>query len=211
MEQDKDSKTAWIVFGANSLIAKALISLLESKNILVFPVFRDQKIDFKKIKSYENLKLNIVMFNGKVFFKKFLETKSQDIAEIIDSNFTSTVTFLQRVFSEDLNVKKVFYIGSRAGQVTGHHKYFSMYAASKNAVLGLFRTLSAEFSNILFTYYICPSTDTGIFDRGVVDKDLLQEVKSKENTIKNTPEKIAEFIFENLEKQTQNFENLILD
>jgi hypothetical protein len=55
-----------------------------------------------------------------------------------------------------------------------------LYASAKTALLGLLRSLSAEFPNIQFIYYVCPSADTNIFQNGLVDKELMSAVKRNE-------------------------------
>jgi NAD(P)-dependent dehydrogenase (short-subunit alcohol dehydrogenase family) len=201
------NRKAWVVFGANSVLAKNLIKILNGSNEVVFPVGRDQNIELEKLKDFDT---TVVMFNGQVFFKKFQEITGADIQTQLNSNLISTVTFLQKLFKEEIAIKKVFLVGTRAGMNVGHHKYFSLYAASKFACLGLFRSLSAEFPSTFFTYYVCPSADTNIFSRGLVDNDLLLEVKSKEQTIKKTPDEIAEKIHNFLESQAENLPDLIL-
>jgi len=210
-----EKKIAWVIFGASSPIAKSLVEKLkENEDYKIFAVSRNSDYDFKKfkesIKDLEGFEIYSVLFNGKIFFKKFEDISPKDLQDIEEANLDSTIFYLQAILKNNLNTKKVMIIGSRAGQITGHHKYFSLYAATKTACLGLLRSLSAEFPNTMFTYYICPATDTDIFKNGAVDQELLLEVKSKENTVKKTTKEIAVFIKDTLENQKENFKDLII-
>jgi short-subunit dehydrogenase len=113
-------------------------------------------------------------------FKKFESISKYDMDEMFEANIFSIIKNFQSVLKNNIQISKVITIGSNAGLYFSHHKYFSLYASAKTALLGLLRSLSAEFPNIQFIYYVCPSADTNIFQNGLVDKELMSAVKRNE-------------------------------
>ena len=213
-------KTGWVILGANSVIAKELIKLLsKNKGDEIFCISRKQKSKSKSnihyldnknylntVREFRGINLNVLMFNGRVFYKKFNEATEKDLRDTIDSNFYASTLFLISLFKHSLNIKKIVEIGTRAGLKTDH-KYFSLYAATKTANLALLRSLSAEYTDILFTYFIGGSVKTNIFARGIVSKEL---IKGKpKNKFAIPPQEFAKEIFEYTVTQKKNSKDLI--
>ncbi len=191
-------KHALVIFGANSGIAKGLIQVVNNTDYQkIFLVFRNstEKQKFpnyiiptlesefaENIKNYlvEYEKVDLIFFNGKVLFKRFEDISEKETLEIFTANLFSIIQNLQVILGNNIKVSKVMTIGSNAGMYFNHHKYFSLYASAKTALLGLLRTLSAEFPKVQFLYYVCPSADTSIFENGIVNKELVLNVKKNE-------------------------------
>jgi short-subunit dehydrogenase len=192
------SKNTLVIFGASSGLAEGLVQALNKEDYQkVFLVYRSNiptknydvgmtqvlESDFENQIS-ENLSLydsvDLIFFNGKVMFKKFESISKYDMDEMFEANIFSIIKNFQSVLKNNIQISKVITIGSNAGLYFSHHKYFSLYASAKTALLGLLRSLSAEFPNIQFIYYVCPSADTNIFQNGLVDKELMSAVKRNE-------------------------------
>jgi short-subunit dehydrogenase len=215
-----------IIFGASSDLAKALVSVLDpSVYNKIFLVYRDiAKIEnfihgeafipttdgqlLQKIEVFSNSEneYEIVFFNGKVFFKKFTETTDLEIDEVFNSNLLYIVKILQQLLASNIQITKILTLGSRAGMYFSHHKFFSFYSASKLAIVGLFRSLAAEYPKISFTYYLCPSADTDIFNKGIVDRTLLVDTKKNEVQKKRKPEEIGKEILNILDRSEEVYD-----
>lgn len=213
------NQKTWVLFASKSTIAQAFIEKLKSETTdTIFCIARnqDEKVDGKiiylnnenyiqKIQEHENL--NVVLFNGKVFLKEFENICRTDIEQMLESNFTTGTLFLIELFKAKLDIRKVLVIGTRAG-LTVNHFNFSLYAASKMAVLGLLRDLASTYKNTLFTYYACPSTKTNIFSKGITSNVLMGN--KKPNPSQKEPGQIADEIVNYLNNQTNNEPDLIL-
>ncbi len=215
-----------IIFGASSDLAKAFVSVLNLDNYnKIFLVYRNKvKIEnfihseafipttdeqlLAQIKVFNNSEneYEIVFFNGKVFFKKFTETTDLEIDEVFNSNLLYIVKNLQQLLASNLQITKILTLGSRAGMYFSHHKFFSLYSASKLAIVGLFRSLAAEYPKIRFTYYLCPSADTDIFNNGIVDQTLLVDTKKNEIQKKRKPEEIGNEILNILDRNEEVYD-----
>lgn len=142
-------------------------------------------------------------FAGVCFYKDFLKTTDKEISKIVSLNFIGAVYLLRRIINYFMNEKRhgaKYFVqaGSMAGVATGHKK-FSLYAATKEALAGLLRTLQDEYreSNIRFVLVTPAGVDTEIYKASLGDKISLEK-KFKKSRL-DTPEDLACGILDKLE------------
>lgn len=119
----------------------------------------------------------IILFSGKVFYDSFQDISRKDIYTIFNINVFKPVLFLAACMSHLKSIKQIVYIGSQAGLRVGH-KYFSLYAASKQSLGGLFNCLENEYPNIDFKIFNPRGFESKISEQAISSKDFKKKFES---------------------------------
>ena len=105
------------------------------------PIQLEKLVDFTK-DTLDNISL-FINTSGIALYKSFLSLSDSEIKTVIDTNFTGAILLLRKmlpIIIRSGGKKCVIQIGSLAGIKLGH-KNFSVYAATKEGLAGLFRSL----------------------------------------------------------------------
>ncbi len=151
------------------------------------------------IKKFGNLNL-LINTVGIALYKPFLSLEDSEIKTAIDVNLTSAIFLIKKILPIIIRAQDKKYIvqlGSLAGIKPGH-KNFSIYAAAKEGLAGLFRSLAPEFEKQRVRFIlVCPAgTKTNIAKNAIGAKELME--KFSKSDLEN-PKKVACGILNNLE------------
>lgn len=126
------------------------IPIKQKGNILV------RRVDVTKTKNIEKLirfvKENFgqidVLINsaGIAAYKRFVDLSDLEIEKVINTNLTGAINLFRRsltLMQDGKSLRWIIQIGSLAGDKVGHNN-FSVYSASKQGLVGLFRSLICE-------------------------------------------------------------------
>jgi len=200
-----------LILGANSGLGLALVNnYLDNPNSQVTAVSKStDNLDRINNSRLEVVKADLTAtvpdfdksFNivinclGIASYKPFLDITEDEIDRVIETNLTATTKTTQKYLRNILEAKgaKVFVqIGSMAGFEPGHRK-FSLYSATKMALVGLYNSLSAEFKDddVRFLLIAPRAFESNLPSKSVGKEELLEKLRNSEL---ESPENIAKTI-----------------
>jgi len=162
------------------------------------PIQLEKLVDFTK-DTLDNISL-FINTSGIALYKSFLSLSDSEIKTVIDTNFTGAILLLRKmlpIIIRSGGKKCVIQIGSLAGIKLGH-KNFSVYAATKEGLAGLFRSLIPELGDKNIKFILaCPSgVNTNIAKNAVGSKQLKEKFSHSDLDM---PREVALGILDNLE------------
>lgn len=191
-------KPNFILYGASSDLCVSFIQLIiKDKQYALsnlFCITREVK-KLKKILNEDNIHIfheqgflnsldrnqiknaTIILFSGKVFYDSFQNISRKNVYTTFNINVFKPVLFLATCISHLKSIKQIVYIGSQAGLEVGH-KYFSLYAASKQSLRGLFNCLENEYPNIIFKIFNPKGFKSKISEQAISSKDFKKKFES---------------------------------
>lgn len=201
-----------VVVGSSGGIGDALVLELRKRGAVVIPINRSGKqkeyqLDISDFKSISNLASQIGKDFGKIdhlfnatgiaAYKDFLKLTPAEIERVITTNLIGAIILTQRFIPLMNNGASVVHFGSMAG-IRKNHKFFSVYAASKEGLAGFLRSISVEFPSIKFVLATLAGVKTKIAENAIGSESLLE--KFAESHL-DSPRGVAKGILDNLGKE----------
>ena len=195
-----------LIIGGSTGIGAATIQLLNSKNVITISINRSGitsaakafKCDILKdtLPEIEEPLDSIIYFPGTITLKPFRSLKTDDFINDWNVNFLGAVNCIQKYYpllSSSQNASIVFF--STVAVQTGMPFHASI-ASAKGAIVGLTRSLAAEFAPKVRVNCIAPSlTETPLALR-LLDNETKRSAAKERHPLKNIgrPEDFASMV-----------------
>ncbi len=122
------------------------------KKVFIKRVDISKPHDVDSLMTYTENKLGsidiLINSAGIASYKPFINMSDSEIESVIKTNLLGAIYVIKKslpLMSSKLSTRWIIQIGSLAGQKVGH-KFFSVYSASKEGLVGLFRSLLPELN-----------------------------------------------------------------
>lgn len=202
-----------VVVGASGGIGKALVAELRKRGATVFPVVhsassslkgKSLSLDLTKPATIQSVLSQIANQIGKIdciinasgiaSYKPFCDMTFNEIESVLRVNLHGAIILTKECIPLMRRRGFVVHIASMAGIAPGH-RFFAVYAASKEGLVGFLRVLTAEYPRIRFVAVTPAGVDTGIAVSAIGAQQLTKKFK---NSRLESPGAIARGILDRL-------------
>ena len=198
----------WIITGASGSMGSALIDelLKKGKSLTCYSrsQIQDERINFKKVKDYNDLEFEfqdcegLIIAQGFFHFEEIKKLDNQDLENIIEANFVSQIQVVKNFLRQsDERVRTdVVILGSTSAFHAG--KGTTVYGAAKAGMLGFVRALNEEHKDTDIRFWFVST--------GTLSNEMGAKVPNQDPSSLLDPKLIAKRIVDAVTSETNLWE-----